>query len=418
MRQTCNVSATVILTLASAWASPAAHAQLWKHLVPVSHVESAPGGDYELKQTNGPWLVMAATFSGEGAEEQAGRLVLEFRQKHNVAAYAHEVTFDYSGDSPGRGLDQYGAPIKRRYQVGDRVREYAVLVGNFPAIDDPEAQSLLERIKNMEPESLAVGEDGKTAQNLAQFRQLQAKMLDKLGKKGPRGPMAQAFMVRNPLLPREYFVPRGVDTFVARMNDGVEHSLLDCRGRYSVQVATFRGKAVLQTAETQAKVTSASFWNLGRGKENPLVEAAENAHLLTQELRAHGWEAYEFHDRTESIVTIGSFDQVAQRQSNGQTVPIPQVQKIVQTFGAAYNTPSDPLTNIGNDPTTQRLVDQKKQEYNQMIANHQGQIVPGMNPKHVKVFNGRRLDRIIPMDVYPHTIEVPRRSVSSAYAGK
>ena len=44
-------------------------------------------------------------------------------------------------------------------------------------------------------------------------------------------PMGQAFFTRNPLLPREYFVPKGVDPFVAKMNEGVEHSLLDCPGQ-------------------------------------------------------------------------------------------------------------------------------------------------------------------------------------------
>jgi hypothetical protein len=418
MRPMCKNGVWLILSLAPAWGPSAAYAQLWKHFVPAAQVESAPGGDYELKQTSGPWLVMAATFSGEGAEEQANQLVLEFRQRYNLAAYLHKVTFDFSGDSPGRGLDQYGAPVRRRYQMGDQVQEYAVLVGEFQSIDDPEAQQLRDRVKTMQPEALAVADGEKSAQSLSQFRQLQTAMLEKLGKKRPSGPMGQAFLVRNPLLPREFFVPRGVDSFVARMNDGVEHSLLDCRGVYTVQVATFRGKVILQTSAKETKSSSGSLWGSGKGNDNPLVEAAENAHMLTEELRAHGWEAYEFHNRTESIVTIGSFDQVAQRLADGRVAPTPQVQKIIETFGAAYDTPADPLTGIGNDPATQRLVDAKKQQFNQMITSHQGQIVPGLNPKHVKIFNGRRVDRIIPMDIYPHTIDVPRRSVSGSYAGR
>ena len=71
--------------------------------------------------------------------------------------------------------------------------------------------------------------------------------MGKLSGRSGRGPMGRAFFTRNPLLPREYFVPKGVDDFVAKMNQGVEHSLLDCPGRYTVQVATFRGKTILQT---------------------------------------------------------------------------------------------------------------------------------------------------------------------------
>ncbi len=421
MRPTYNRSLGWILALAAAALPATAHAQIWKHLVPVARVESDPGGDYSLQQSNGPWLVMAATFSGERGQQQAHQLAVEFRQRYNLPAFVHEVTFDLSGDSPGRGLDQYGAPVRRRYQMGDHVRQYAVLVGEFPAIDDPDAQKLLARVKTMQPNALAVdGEE--SAQTLAGFRELQTTMLEKLGKERPQGPMAQAFLARNPLLPREYFVPRGVDKFVERMNNGVEHSLLDCPGRYTVQVATFRGKAVLQTSATKEESSSKGFWHLGRDDDNPLVEAAENAHLLTEELRAHGYEAYEFHDRTESIVTIGSFDQVAQRLADGRVVPTTQVQRIIQTFGAAYDTPADPLTRIGNDPNTQRRVAAKQQQFSQMVTNHQGQIVSGMNPKHAKILSGSgksvRVKRIIPFDIYPHTTEVPRRSVSSAYAGR
>ena len=54
------------------------------------------------------------------------------------------------------------------------------------------------------------------------------------------------------------------------------------------------------------------------------------------------------------------------------------------------------------------------------VNGQQSPVVPGMNPKHVKIFSGngkrKKVDRIIPMDVYPQAIEVPKRSVSSAYA--
>jgi hypothetical protein len=186
-------------------------------------------------------------------------------------------------------------------------------------------------------------------------------------------------------------------------------------------VATFRGKTILQTGATENQETK-SFWSRRKADEdNPLIEAAENAHLLTQELRAAGWEAYEFHDRSESIVAIGSFAQIAQRLPDGRVVTLPEAEKIMRTFGAAYDTPADPLTGIGNDEITQRRVEQEEQQFNLRINAQQGQIVPGLNPKHVKIFSGsgkrRRLERIIPMDPTPQAIEVPKRSISGAYAG-
>jgi hypothetical protein len=204
------------------------------------------------------------------------------------------------------------------------------------------------------------------------------------------------------------------------MNEGVEHSLLDCPGQKSIQVATFRGKTILQTS-AQDPASKSFFGSKKHEDRNPLVEAAENAHLLTKELRDHGWEAYEFHDRTESIVTIGSFAEVTQKLPNGQVVVIPQVQKIYQTFDAGFDTPADPLSGIGNDEMTRQRVEQQEQQVGMQLSGKQAQIVQGLNPKHVKVLHGRgkslKVDRIIPMDVHPQAIDVPKRSVSSAYAG-
>lgn len=418
-----------------------ANAQLWQKFLPsrgeasvgaasrAAHLESQRQTssprlgeltDYAITQENGPWLIVAASFSGERGEQQAQSLAEELRSQHRMRAYVHEMNFKLGDDQPGRGLDEYGAPVRRRFRRGDQVRELAVLVGDFPSIDDPDAQKTLERIKTLQPSALNVDVE-QTSQSMAHVRRFEDALLDKLGKPRQRGPMAQAFLTRNPLLPREYFVPKGVDPFVAKMNEGVEHSLLDCAGRYTIRVATFRGKSILQT-NTKDDPAEKSFW--GRKKpddDNPLVEAAENAHLLTEELRANGWEAYEFHDRTESIVTIGALAQVVQQLPDGRTQATPEADRIVRTFGAAYDTPADPISGIGNDESTQRRVEEQEQQFNMRISSQQGQIVPGLNPKHVKIISGsgnrRRVRRIIPIDIYPQAMEVPRANISSAYAG-
>jgi hypothetical protein len=380
----------------------------------------AAGSDLALTQDNGPWLIVASSFSGDGAEKQAHALAEELRNRYRVPAYVHEMSFKFGDENPGSGLDNYGAPTRRHYRRGDQAHEIAVLVGNFPSIEDPDAQQMLNQIKTLVPDALNV-DASQTTQSMAQVRRLEDALKEKLGKPRKHGPMGQAFLTRNPLLPREYFVPKGVDAFVAKMNEGVEHSLLDCPGRQTIQVATFRGKTILQTS-AQDDQPSKSFW--GRKKHddrNPLVEAAENAHLLAKELRDHGWEAYEFHDRMESIVTIGSFAEVTQKLPDGRLVVIPQVQKIVQTFDAGFDTPADPLSNIGNDAMTRQRVVQEEQQVSMQLSGKQAQVVSGLNPKHVKITHGHgkslKVERIIPMDVHPQAIDVPKRSVSSAYAG-
>lgn len=449
--------AGVVLAVAVFCLARPADAQLWRHFLPTSknaanqeaareadmralrsartgidQLSQAPGamdqqpaqavgGDLAMTQNNGPWLIVAASFSGTGAEAQARALADELRAKHRLACYIHEMDFKFGDDNPGHGVDNYGAPTRRHYRRGDGAREIAVMVGDFVSIDDPAAQQTLNQIKTLQPNALNV-DASQTSQSMAQVRQWEDALKERLGKGKKRGPMAQAFLTRNPLLPREYFVPKGVDPFVAKMNEGVDHSLLDCPGRQTIRVATFRGKTILQTSATQDASPSKSFWgSKKRDDSNPLIEAAENAHLLTKALRDHGWEAYEFHDRTESIVTIGSFAEVTQRLPDGRVVVIPEVQKIVQTFDAGFDTPADPLSGIGNDSTNQRLVDQEEHSIAARLSGNQGQVVPGLNPKHVKITRGHgkslRVDRIIPMDVHPEAMDVPKRSVSSAYAG-
>ena len=411
-----RLATAVVATLAVAAAAVdrPAEAQFWKKILPVSHVEDVPRSGDTLTDEHGPWLIIAASFRGDGAEAQARQLADELRRRQGLAAYIHDRAFDFSEQNPGRGLDGYGGPIRRRYQT-EQAREFAVLVGDFPSIDDPAAQQTLQRIKSM-PASALRADDDDSSSAASQFRQLTNYLLNKEDGGRQRGPLAKAFLTRNPLLPREYFVPKGVDDFVAKMNQDVENSLLDCPGKYTVQVATFRGKAVLETNGAKAEGAKGFGWSWSKEKSDPLVEAAENAHLLTAELRAHGWEAYEFHDRKESLVTIGSFDQVAQRLADGRVAPTPQVQRIVQTFGAAYDTPADPLAKSGTDRDTQRRVEDMKQQFSQMLTSNQGQLAPGMHPKHVKILRGKRVERIIPMDVYPYAREVPRRSISGAYA--
>jgi hypothetical protein len=376
-------------------------------------------GDFALTQEGGPWLIVAASFSGNGAEKQAHELAQELRDKFRLKAYVHEMDFKFSDDSADAS-DKYGASGRHRLRRGDEVREVAVLVGDFGSINGPDSQQMLTRIKTLEPNALSV-DPTQSAQSMAQVRRFEDSFLQKIGKPRKRGPMSQAFFTRNPLLPREFFVPKGVDSFVAKMNEGVEHSLLDCPGRQTIQVATFRGRTILQTSAQNETATKSFFSPRKRNDHHPLVEAAENAHLLTKELRAHGFEAYEFHDRTESIVTIGSFASATQKLPDGRVVALPEVQKIVQMFDAGFDTPADPLSGIGNDATTQRLVAEQQQQVRMKLNSQQAQVVPGMNPKHVKILHGRgksvTVERIIPMDVHPQVIDVPRRSVSSEYAG-
>jgi hypothetical protein len=116
--------------------------------------------------------------------------------------------------------------------------------------------------------------------------------------------------------------------------------------------------------------------NNGRNLPRKLEEAADKANKLTEALRKRGVEAYEFHDRYESIVTVGSFDSVGMPRPDGKTEISPEIHQIMETYG----------------PKRQRLP---------------GQGGYGLVPYSL---NG------IPCDVQPMPVEVPRLSIAAAYA--
>ena len=109
---------------------------------------------------------------------------------------------------------------------------------------------------------------------------------------------------------------------------------------------------------------------------NKLEIAAEKANRLTLALRKQGVEAYEFHDRHESLVTIGSFESEGTPLSDGNVDINQEILKIMRTYGAA-----------------QRQLP--------------GQPVLGLQP--------RMLENIA-FDIQPMPMKVPRRSIGADYA--
>jgi hypothetical protein len=398
----------LLLTTCSAAGGVADAAEpLWRQLMPREAVEADPNGDYTLTENNGPWLIMACSFNGEGAETEARSLALELRQRYNLAAFTYAMKFQIGDERIGRGIDNYGAPIRRRYKRGNEVLEYAVLVGEFHSLDDPDAQAILERVKTVEPECLQTSDPDETTRSLAHWRQFYESLKKTVGKNGPMGPMSHAFISRNPLLPREYFTP-GLDPEVAKWNRELDYSALKCPGKYTIKVATFRGRSTLQGADDFSDGPE----GLRMAKDNdPLVVAAKNAHTLAEALRVKGWEAYEFHDRHESYVTIGSFNEM-QQLADGRLLPATRdAQIIIGVFGAAtpnvgFEKPA--YQELGVDANEAREVEQSQAKIMQQFTAHFSEdLADGFHPKR---FMG------LPFDIQPQPIVAPKESIGAAYA--
>jgi hypothetical protein len=112
-----------------------------------------------------------------------------------------------------------------------------------------------------------------------------------------------------------------------------------------------------------------------RGEVNKLEEAADHAHRLTEALRKRGVEAYEFHDRFESVVTVGNFESPGTPLPDGRIDLRPEIYKIMQTYGAER---SD-------------------------------------LPQQGEALKPRTLEGIR-FDIQPMPVKVPRRSLASTYA--
>ncbi len=366
MNQHCFVCLLLALGLSQLLPETVSAAKPWERLIPFKRVEADKEKDYQLTENHGPWMILAATFAGPGAEQQARQLVYELRREFNVEAFIHEESYDFSKPVVGLGLNRYGGPKVMRYANAGKFDELAVLIGNFQSVNDPAVEKMLEKIKYARPDCLDINKNKSTTQRFIGLRELQRRLSPDEDRR-EQGPMRNAFVTRNPLLPQEFFVPQGVDPLVERMNEEVEYSLLDNKGRYTVRVATFRGASTMKLEEIERH---------GKGLPSKLEEAAMKAHELTVALRKQRVEAYEFHDRHESIVTVGSFDSIGRQLPDGKTELDPRIYQLMQRYGA---------------------------EQKQLP----GQSSLGLVPRDL---NG------IAFDVQPLPIEVPQPSIAAAYA--
>jgi hypothetical protein len=349
------------------FAAGALAAPPWATLVPFKKIEADPNKNYELDEKQGPWMIMAASFAGPSAEQQSHDLVIELRQKYKLEAYAFRRNYDFSKPTDGLGYNRYGGPRRMRYLSNQKFDEIAVLVGNFASIQDPQIDRALNAIKRAKPDSLDPNKKPDSSQRLLGARTLYS-MMSANPEKREKGPMGAAFVARNPLLPKELFVAEGLDPFVYDMNKDLSYSLLKCPGQYTVRIASFRGVDTMKPADFERLTTQ-------RRDMSKLDKAALNAAKLCATLREKGIEAYEFHDRTESYVTIGAFSDVGQPRPDGKTEINPAIHKIMRDYGP---------------------VEKAK---------------PGTNEVelYARVINGIRIDP------QPIPVKVPRQSIATAY---
>jgi hypothetical protein len=255
-------------------------------------IEAVKGKTYRITKQHGPWMIMVTSLRGETAEakkkalQAAHDLVLELRQKQ-IPAYIYTQEGALDGVD---AVDRNGNP-NRSYVAAQRDR-VSVIAGNYPSFDDETAQKTLKYVKNMRPKSLAEGIYRPTP--------------------GRPSPLSRAFLAPNPLLSQEEIdrFTKERDPLLVRLNTGDNHNLLENRGKYTLVVASFLGKSQMQLLNPQDSAQSEKLLKFDKDLQSnsSLDQAGYDSWALVQAMRAQGLEAYVFHDRFRSIVTIGSFD--------------------------------------------------------------------------------------------------------------
>jgi hypothetical protein len=243
---------------------------------------------YLLSKENGPFMVLARVFRGVDAERMALALVKELRNEYNLPAYVLR-TKDFPGKSLMRGTpptvpSEVMAPDIKMPEKTRTFDEAAVLVGNEKTLADSE--KLWHVVRKIKPKCL---------------QEMSSPF-------GWREGLSKSYRTTNPYVPAQYLYPRTKDRLMIQMNSGLR-SVVNCPGRYSLQIAEFSGRSAFQLNVLQQPMNV--FPSL---KESPLRTAADDAEKLAEKLAKDGefqrlgQPIYVLHERTASRVFVGSFD--------------------------------------------------------------------------------------------------------------
>jgi hypothetical protein len=244
-------------------------------------IEAIRGKDYGLTAKHGPWMIMVTSLWGntpeqeQQAEKAAKELVFQLRKK-GIPAYVYRQDDKIEKiDS----TDRQGRRSQRRVTAQHGM--IAVLAGNYRNADDKVAQQTLKYVKKFNPK-VDVEWQGKP---------LQVPLV-----------LDSAFLAPNPVLSPEEFAKNNRDPLIIKLNSNVEHSLLANKGKYTLVVASFNGQSSIKPTRFE------QFDRLLTNKAKiSLDNAARESWELMTTMRKQGIEAYLYHDRYRSIVTVGSF---------------------------------------------------------------------------------------------------------------
>ncbi len=282
-------------------------------------LETDSAKSYVVTKKCGPWMIMVTSLRGNpndpesvtNAQKAAHELVMELRKK-GIPAWTHEQKGELeeiaSYDRNGKSVTRFVASQRNRI---------CVLAGEYSSIDTDEkdatkakhakiAQETLAWMQKYHPKALANGNFKPTP--------------------GRPGPLSRAFLTLNPMFTEDEIAQMAYDKdpLLKQLNKGQNFNLLLNPAKYTLIVATFQGssKHVIATGEKQERDATFKFDSMLE-KNISLDKAGQSAWTLVHLLRNQGHEAFVFHERFRSVVTVGGFN-----DSND-----PRIAKFVEQWG-------------------------------------------------------------------------------------
>lgn len=359
----CTAAVFAGVAATPADSAPPSLMRLFGKAKPIEEADS-----FLLSEEDGPWLLLATTFVGENAKERAQRTATEIRKELRLPAFIYKEDFNFTGVA---GTDQ--ATGKRAYYANPhQYQAYAVLVGEYDSVNHESVDEDLARLKSADlqvfrdPDEVAAEYNTKSPASMIKAF---GEHLFKSRKGRGRNPLAAAFVTRNPLLPESFFDQPQVDSFVRQLNEGTKHNLLEADGKFTVVVRTFNACGTIIGAKNQDEFKPSS---------ERMAKFARQADKMVTELRKLGEEAYQYHDRDRSVVTIGTFESLGQENPDGSFRYAPEIQRLMNQYSAL------------NAAKAQRVPGRQ-----------------GVAANHVAM---------IPFDVQPTPIAIPKTSKRSLYS--
>ncbi|NQV23451.1 MAG: hypothetical protein HQ518_03695 [Rhodopirellula sp.] len=318
--------------------------------ISAARIDATADRTYRITKQHGPWMIMVASFSerhetvrvdGLSPVDAANQLVYALR-KRGIPAYTFQMS---EADHGNLGTDALGRTMRTKAPVHDN--SISVVAGNYPTVDDSTAQKTRDFIKRLSLKDLNL-ESWINGGGLV-FRQTP----------GQPGPFSGAFLTINPLFTQEEVAKTKRDPLILRLNGNSEYSILRNKGKFTLAVATFKGRSQTGIGERDYQKAYELFKPNGT-----LDDAAERAWKVAKMLRegifsgsqqGQTFEAYVYHDKFQSLVTVGSFDS-PQDPRLIQMAHIFRAKQQTGTNGKSFTTgesiiiPGDPAETVIFDP--------------------------------------------------------------------